>query len=76
MDLVLKEAKNVYNMTEEEVLKGGYDIVVAMDNEIQQITYDVFQQSDTFPASTGDLPVQGSVVLLDNETGGVIAVQG
>ncbi|MCR6110243.1 PBP1A family penicillin-binding protein [Bacillus sp. A301a_S52] len=76
MDLVLKEAENVYNMTEEEVLKGGYDIVVAMDSEIQQLTYDVFQNSATFPESTGDLPVQGSVVLLDNETGGVIAVQG
>ncbi|PYZ94122.1 penicillin-binding protein [Salipaludibacillus keqinensis] len=76
VDLLLLEAEEKHQISEEEILRGGYEIVVAMDPAMQQTTYDHFQKSETFPSSTGEDKVEGSIVLLDNETGGVVAVQG
>lgn len=76
IDLVLDEGERLYNISRDEILKGGYRIVVEMDPHLQKVTYDVFQDSDNFPASTGQNPVEGSIVLLDHRTGGVVAVQG
>lgn len=76
VDLVLSEAEEIYHISEKEILRGGYEIVVAMDPDIQQTTYDHFQEDATFPPSTGEEKVQGSIVLLDNKTGGVIGAQG
>ncbi|MCE7793734.1 PBP1A family penicillin-binding protein [Salipaludibacillus sp. CUR1] len=76
IDMVLLEAEEKYGISENELLKGGYKIVVAMDADAQQTTYDNFQKDDLFPASKDGQDVQGSVVLLDNKTGGVAAVQG
>lgn len=76
IDLVLVEAEEKYQISEKEILSGGYEIVVAMDPDVQQITYDHFQEDATFPPSTGEEIVQGSIVLLDNKTGGVVGAQG
>ncbi|WP_280768636.1 transglycosylase domain-containing protein [Salipaludibacillus daqingensis] len=76
IDLVLKEASDEYQISEKEILKGGYEIVVAMDPDVQQTTYDHFQDEETFPTSMGEKRVQGSIVLLNNETGGVVGAQG
>ncbi|WP_416149191.1 transglycosylase domain-containing protein [Salipaludibacillus sp. HK11] len=76
VDLVLSEAVDKYQISEKEILKGGYEIVVAMDSNAQQTTYEHFQNDATFPASTGEEMVQGSIILLNNETGGVVSAQG
>ncbi|ADU29741.1 transglycosylase domain-containing protein [Evansella cellulosilytica] len=76
IDLVLEEAEQKYHLSEEEILRGGYRIVVEMDRNLQQTTYDLFQDPNNFPASTGENIVEGSIVLISNETGGVAAVQG
>ncbi|MGJ9382940.1 transglycosylase domain-containing protein [Salipaludibacillus sp. CF4.18] len=72
IDMVLEEAEEDHQISEAEILKGGYTIVVEMDKVAQEVLYEQFQKDETFPGSN----VQGSMVLLDNGTGAVIAVQG
>ncbi|MBU9712640.1 transglycosylase domain-containing protein [Evansella tamaricis] len=76
VDLVLEEAENLYLLSQEEILKGGYRIVVEMDPKMQQVSYDAFQDPNHFPPSTGERIVEGSIVLIDNDSGGVVAAQG
>lgn len=72
IDMVLQEAEEKHQISETELLKGGYTVVVEMDEQAQQLSYDQFQQQETFPNEH----VQGSLVLLNNDSGAVIAVQG
>ncbi|MFA9557206.1 transglycosylase domain-containing protein [Evansella sp. AB-rgal1] len=76
VDLVLEEAESKYRLSRDEILRGGYRIIVEMDKQLQQVTYDSFQNDSLFPSSLGENDVEGSIVLLNNETGGVVAVQG
>ncbi|WP_070119943.1 transglycosylase domain-containing protein [Bacillus marinisedimentorum] len=74
IDMVLKEANEKYHLSYEEVMTGGYSIKVPMDEKIQRTAYKLFQEEKYFPGS--DEHVQGSFVLLDNKTGGVLSVIG
>ncbi|MBU8905466.1 transglycosylase domain-containing protein [Desertibacillus haloalkaliphilus] len=74
IDMVLDEIEEKYHLTNEEVLTGGYTIVVPMDKQVQQASFELFQNDAYFPGQ--DEHVQGSYVLMDSETGGVLAVQG
>ncbi|WP_198949156.1 PBP1A family penicillin-binding protein [Lottiidibacillus patelloidae] len=74
IDLVLNEAEDKYHLTNEEIARGGYTIVVPMKKELQEVSYDYFQESTHFPGV--DEEVEGALVLLNRHTGGVLAVQG
>lgn len=74
VDMILEEAENKYALTNEEVLTGGYTIVVPMDKELQRISYELFQQEHYFPGTDND--VEAAFVLVDSSSGGIIAVQG
>ncbi|WP_245579629.1 transglycosylase domain-containing protein [Alteribacter aurantiacus] len=76
VDLVLEEAEKRYGLTREEVLRGGYTITVPMDLEMQKISYTQFKDEQSFPQGGPDQEVEGAFVLLNNETGGVVAAQG
>lgn len=74
IDMVLDEAKEKYHLSNEEVLTGGYNIVVPMQKSLQQVSYQLFQDASNFPGT--DQRVQGSFVMMNSKTGGVLAVQG
>ncbi len=74
IDMVLKEAKEKYHLSYEEVMTGGYSIKVPMDKKVQKAAYKLFQEEKYFPGT--DEQVQGAFVLLDNKTGGVLSVIG
>ncbi|MGO4887473.1 transglycosylase domain-containing protein [Anaerobacillus sp. MEB173] len=76
VDMVLEEAESKYHLSLNEVLTGGYQIVVPMDIDVQKISYDLFQEDYYFPSPTSETAVEGAFVLFDGETGGVKAVQG
>lgn len=76
IDMVLREAKNKYHLSNEAVLKGGYTIVVPMNIKAQKDSYQLFQDKSYFPGSDKNDPPQGALVLIDSKTGGVLAVQG
>ncbi|MGA9288519.1 MAG: PBP1A family penicillin-binding protein [Anaerobacillus sp.] len=76
IDMTLQEAKTKYNLSNEEVLRGGYKIVVPMDVELQKAAYEQFQNKKLFPGSDPETPPEGALTMMDVASGGVTAVQG
>ncbi|MDT8862005.1 PBP1A family penicillin-binding protein [Alkalihalobacillus sp. MEB130] len=74
IDMVLDEAKERFHLSNEEVLTGGYQIIVPMNKEMQEVTYQKLEEDRYFPNESGD--AEAAVVFLDVQTGGVLAVQG
>src|SRR5690606_26967443 len=71
IDMVFDEAKTKYALSNEELLKGGYTITVPLNIDIQNTAYQLFQDPKNFPGV--DDQVEGAFVLIDNDTGGVLA---
>ncbi len=76
IDMTLQEAKTRFNLSNEEVLRGGYKIVVPMDKDLQKAAYEQFQNGKLFPGSDPNNPPQGALTMMDAKSGGVVAVQG
>ncbi|MDP4551752.1 PBP1A family penicillin-binding protein [Alkalihalobacillus macyae] len=76
IDMTLEEAKTRYKLSNEEVLRGGYEIVVPMDVDLQKAAYSQFQNKAFFPGSSSETPPEGALTMMDSKSGGVVAVQG
>lgn len=76
VDMVLDEAQKEYHLSNDEVLRGGYKIVVPMDMAAQRASYQQFKKNQYFRGSNPKVSPQGAFVLMDSQTGGVLAVQG
>lgn len=76
VDMTLAEAKKKYNLSNEEVLRGGYKIVVPMNVSLQSSAYKEFQNTTLFPGSDPNTPPEGALTMMDVKSGGVLAVQG
>ncbi|GAE25901.1 multimodular transpeptidase-transglycosylase [Halalkalibacter wakoensis JCM 9140] len=74
IDMVLDEASERFHLTNEEVLTGGYEIIVPMNKDIQEASFQRITDSAYFPK--GNENAEAAFVLIDSETGGVLAVQG
>lgn len=74
IDMVMEEAENRYHLSQEELMTGGYQIVVPMNKSMQQSTYDKLQDPIYFPEENED--AEATVMMMDSESGGVLAVQG
>lgn len=72
VDMLLTEVEQEYGISEEEVLNGGYEIVSAVDAEMQENSFEKMRTEEAYP----DPSMEGSFVLIDNATGGVRAIQG
>lgn len=72
VDMLLQEMEQEHGISEEEILSGGYEITAAMDAEMQERSYEKIRAEESYPQEF----MEGSFVLLDNESGGVQAVQG
>ena len=49
IDMVIDEAARLYGLSHQEVLRGGYTFVVPMDEKIQKVAYNQFQDARNFP---------------------------
>ncbi|KGX92621.1 penicillin-binding protein 1F [Pontibacillus halophilus JSM 076056 = DSM 19796] len=74
VDLVVKEASDTYQLSEEELLQGGYRIVVGVDEAAQRLSYDMMKNGDYFPGTSER--VQGSFLLMDDQSGEIVAAHG
>lgn len=74
IDLVTKEAAEKHQLTIDELKRGGYRIVVHLDEISQKIAYDHFQQDEYFPGNTEG--VEGAFVMMEQETGAIISAIG
>ncbi|MUK90098.1 PBP1A family penicillin-binding protein [Ornithinibacillus sp. L9] len=74
IDLVLKEAVETHQLSIEELKRGGYRIVVNIDESTQQLAYEQFQNEQYFPGNTKD--VEGAFVMMKHSTGEIVAAVG
>lgn len=74
LDLVIREANQVYQLTNDELRRGGYRIVINMDELSQQVAYRTFQEDDYFPGNTEG--VEGAFVMLEQTSGKIVAALG
>ncbi|MFD2042750.1 transglycosylase domain-containing protein [Ornithinibacillus salinisoli] len=71
MDLVMKEAAELHQLSIDEMKRGGYRIIVNIDETIQQIAYEQFQNEQYFPGNTNG--VEGAYVMMNHSTGEIVA---
>ncbi|WP_163971321.1 transglycosylase domain-containing protein [Oceanobacillus halotolerans] len=74
MDLVIKEANEMQQLSLNELKRGGYRIVVNMDETAQKIAYEQFQQAEYFPGNAEN--VEGAFVMMDQTSGEIVAAIG
>ncbi|WP_226038041.1 transglycosylase domain-containing protein [Aquibacillus saliphilus] len=72
LDMVIKEAANDLQLTLPELRRGGYQIIVNLNEQAQQIAYQQFQNEDNFYGSTEG--VQAAFVLVNNEQATIEAI--
>lgn len=69
IDLVMKESAKMYNISLDELKRGGYRIVVNIDEVAQKIAYDEFKKDSYFPGNT--IGVEGAFIMLEEASGQV-----
>lgn len=74
IDLVMKEAADDHQLSIDELKRGGYRIVVNIDETIQQIASREFQEEDYFPGNTTG--VEGAFVMMDQQSGKIVSAIG
>jgi penicillin-binding protein 2A len=75
VDQVFEEAINVYHLSQDELLTGGYQIYTELDSTMQNAMEKTYQKDDLFPRGT-DQMVQSGGILIDPKTGGIRAIVG
>lgn len=76
VDAVIREAADLYGLSENDILHGGLRIYTELDTSMQQEAERVFADDSLFPASAEDQLIQGGTVLLDPANGGIRALIG
>jgi len=76
LDMVLEEATDVTGISEEELHRDGYSIYTALDVKAQSALEQAYQKPELFPEDGPKQIVQSSMVILDNDSGGIAAIIG
>lgn len=74
LDMVMKEAADKYNLSVDDLRRGGYEVVVNMNEKAQKVVYERFLDGDYFPGNTDD--VEGAFIMKEAATGDIKAVMG
>ncbi|HJA68797.1 MAG TPA: PBP1A family penicillin-binding protein [Firmicutes bacterium] len=76
IDMLLEESAQALDMEIEELLCSGYSIYANLDSSLQGYLEEVYADDSNFPEAEGDIKPQSAAVVLDNKTGGIVAVMG
>jgi penicillin-binding protein 2A len=76
IDYVLVEAQETAGLTEDQLRRGGYQIYTTMDSKAQKIAEDTFNNPNFFQKDMHNQKIQGSMVILNNQDGGIVAMIG
>lgn len=74
IDLTIKQVVEEFDLSVEELRRGGYRIITHLNEEAQQVAYEEFQSNDYFPGSVEG--IEGSFVLTEVDSGKIIAALG
>ncbi|MFD2673014.1 transglycosylase domain-containing protein [Marinicrinis sediminis] len=76
VDYVIKEAKAVTGLTEEQLYMNGYKITTAINKDAQLAMEEVFSDPSYFPADGAKQIAQGAMVIMDHRDGSIVAMVG
>ncbi|MGG1600316.1 PBP1A family penicillin-binding protein [Paenibacillus naphthalenovorans] len=76
IDYVLKEAQDMYGFEEDDLLRGGYKIYTTLDPVAQRIMEQTYANNKFFQKDGPQQKMQSSMVILNNEDGGIVAMIG
>ncbi|CAM3034501.1 transglycosylase domain-containing protein [Sporolactobacillus spathodeae] len=75
LDMVKNEAEERYHISADDLIRGGYKIVVPISRDAQNASYTAFKNNNYFHGTNPKVSPQGAFVLMRKD-GAVIAVQG
>jgi penicillin-binding protein, 1A family len=75
IDMVVNEAEQKYHISQDDLIRGGYKIVVPMNRAAQTASYNIFKNNSYFQGTNPKLSPQGAFTLMSKD-GAVMAVQG
>ncbi|MBC8079480.1 MAG: PBP1A family penicillin-binding protein [Gorillibacterium sp.] len=75
-DYLIQEAYDKYKIEEDKLSRGGYKIYTTMDAKAQQIMAKTYKNDDYFQEDMNGEKMQSSMVIIDNATGGLVALIG
>ncbi|MFA1819057.1 transglycosylase domain-containing protein [Virgibacillus oceani] len=73
-DLVIREAAAEHQLSMDELRRGGYRIVVNMDETAQKAAYSQFQNDEYFPGNIEG--AEGAFIMMEQETGRIVSAIG
>ncbi|WNR42295.1 transglycosylase domain-containing protein [Paenibacillus roseipurpureus] len=77
VDYVVDEAEEMYGIEEDELLTKGYRIYTTMNIKAQKVMEQTYANASFFQKDASDgQKIQSSMVILDNKTGGLMALIG
>jgi penicillin-binding protein 2A len=76
IDFVLEEAEETAGLPEDQLRRGGYQIYTTMDSKAQSIAEATFNNPSFFQKDMHNQKIQGSMVILNNQDGGIVALIG
>lgn len=76
MDYVMNEAEDVTGLSEDDLNIGGYKIYTTMDANAQKVLEKEFADASNFEKGKDDQLVQGSMVIMNQENGSLVALLG
>ena len=76
IDFAVDEAEEKFGLSEDDLNIGGYKIYTTMDKHAQQTVEDAFADADNFEKGVDDKIVQGSMVIMNQENGSIMALLG
>ncbi|MBW4080391.1 transglycosylase domain-containing protein [Paenibacillus sp. S150] len=76
IDYAIDEAEEKFGLSEDDLNIGGYKIYTTMDKHAQETVENAFADSDNFEKSADDELVQGSMTIINQENGSIVALLG
>ena len=75
-DYMLYEAESKYNVTEEELFRGGWAVYTTLDPKMQDAMVTHYANPDNFPADGPERKVESAMIVVDAKNGGIAAMNG
>ena len=76
VDRVIYELENTYNLTEDQVYTGGYQIYTTVNPKIQSAVEAEFADPANFPKGINNTKVEGAMTVIEPSTGAIQAMSG
>ncbi|WP_248925557.1 transglycosylase domain-containing protein [Paenibacillus hamazuiensis] len=76
LDYVIKEASDVYGISEDDLLRNGYKIYTAMDASAQKIMEQTYENPKFFQKDGPEQKIQSAMAIVNNKDGGIVAMVG